>query len=142
MDYLVLKALHIAAAATWVGGMLVAGFAISFLPSPCSTRPDGEKRLIDAVRRWDRRVTSPAMLLVWMLGITMAAWHGLFYAPWLLAKLVVVIVLSALHGIQAGTLRRLRDKPEQVVPVLLTLSGPMAIVAVVMVALLAVTKPF
>ena len=59
-----------------------------------------------AVYRWDRRVTNPALGLVWLLGLTLAWQGGWFSAHWLWAKLVLVTVLSALHGNQSATLRR------------------------------------
>jgi len=48
-----------------------------------------------------------AILLVWALGLTLALQGHWFRSVWLPAKLVIVLALSAWHGVQSGVLRRL-----------------------------------
>lgn len=131
MAYLWLKALHVAAVVTWVGGLLMAALALV----------QGRGVALDAVRRWDRRVTSPAMMLAWVLGLLLAQQGGWFAAPWLSAKLLLVLLLSALHGYLSGTLRRVAaDDGYAVASVVRRL--PFAILAgVLAVAVLVVVKP-
>lgn len=142
MAHLWLKAFHIAAAMTWVGGMLTMSLAISVVSASSQSRSPVELRIIKAVRRWDSFVSSPAMLLTWALGLAMAVQAGWFTAPWLMLKLALVIVLSALHGMQSGTLRRLARVSDRRPPALLRYSGPPTLAAVTAIAILAVTKPF
>ena len=101
-----LKAAHIAAAIAFVGGLLAGAIALAAVhgdrfPAPASVP------FIQVVRAWDRRVTTPAILLVWALGLTLALYGHWFRSVWLPAKLVVVLALSAWHAVQSGTLRRL-----------------------------------
>jgi protoporphyrinogen IX oxidase len=143
MDFYVwLKALHIAAAVTWIGGMLVSAFALS-ISWASNGETDGANRLaaLAMVRRWDRTITSPAMFLVWVLGLALAVQGGWFGMWWLTIKLMLVLGLAALHGMLSGTLRRLaRAEPPsgpaslRYVP-MLTLAGAAAII------ILVVTKP-
>ena len=133
MDYSWLLALHIVAIAIWIGGMLINGVVLGGAP---------QRRTIETIRRWDRRVVMPAMLLVWALGITLAVKGGWFQAPWLSTKLVFVLALSALHGVQSGTMRRMLGDPDKRPPAFLRFSAPLTIVAVLVVVTLAVTKPF
>lgn len=63
--------------------------------------------LAQRIRRWDQAVTTPAMLLVWSFGLVVALSGGWLADGWLQAKLVLVVLLSALHGMQSGQLRRL-----------------------------------
>jgi uncharacterized membrane protein len=93
------------------------------------------------IRRWDRRVTLPAMLLTWALGIAMAMQGGWFSSPWLMIKLIIVSALSALHGVLSGTLRRLERDAAQPAAILLY-AAPTTILGIVMIAILVVTKPF
>lgn len=88
----------------------------------------------------DRRVTTPALLLVWALGLSLAVWGRWFPSPWLLVKLVFVLALSALHGVQSGRLRRfVRDtKPAAGIPG----AGLAIVIAMLAIAVLAVVKPF
>lgn len=138
MPYLWLKALHVAAAATWIGGLLVAALAVRAL----GASPGDGRNWLDAVRRWDRRVTSPAMLLVWALGIAMAVQGGWFASRWLMAKLAVVLALSALHGVLSGTLRRAARDDGSATTIAGLPAGHLIVAAVGAVAVLAVTKPF
>ena len=106
MVYLWLKALHIAAVLVWIGGLFAAAFVVA-IGSIGSPGEPGPTALIKEIRRWDRRVTAPAMLVVWGAGLTLAMLSAWFPAPWLIIKLGVVGLLSALHGILSGLLRRL-----------------------------------
>ena len=102
--YLWLKAFHVAAMVVWIGGMLILALVHSLLRA--QTPPAGPGPLAEIAARWDTRVTTPAMLSTWALGVTLAVQSGWFGAPWLSIKLAIVGALSILHGIQSGTLRR------------------------------------
>ncbi len=87
----------------------------------------------------DRRVTSPALLMTWALGLSLAVWAGWFPSTWLIVKLIFVVALSALHGMQSGRLRRLmRDgEPAKGIPG----AGIAIPVAMLAIAILAFVKP-
>jgi putative membrane protein len=142
MLYLWLKAFHIAAAVTWIGGMLTASLAVANLSTGQQTPVTGAPPLLEAVRQWDRRVTSPVMLIVWGLGITMAMQGGWLSSSWLLIKLVIVVILSASHGLLSGTLRRRGRDAGRAPPAILRYAAPATIICVIIIAILAVTKPF
>lgn len=134
-----LKGLHVAAALLFVGGLIGKTVFLASLRQ-AEDLTLAQRRAVSAYRTGDRLLTTPAMLLVWGLGLTLASSAGWFSAGWLQAKLVFVVALSALHGIQSGTLRRLatdrRPPRAQTVPALTI------VISVVAIALLAVTKPF
>ena len=98
--YTWLKALHVAAAIIFTAGVLNSAV---FLAAP---RPDHAGTAL-ALHRWEQKVTTPAMLLVWALGLTLGLMGGWFHDGWLLAKLALVVALSAVHGVQSARLRRL-----------------------------------
>ena len=106
MTYLWLKALHLAAVLAWTGGLLLLGVAAASLGRSGGVLLPHEKRMGQAFLRWDRRVTVPAMVAVWGLGIALASLGGWFGAGWLYAKLVLVFALSGLHGVLSACLRR------------------------------------
>jgi len=139
VSYLWIKAFHLAAVITWIGGMLALSVVLMALTS--GPRSDRDRHLINTARTWDSRVTTPAMLIVWVLGLVMALQAGSFSAPWLWIKLVIVVILSALHGIQSGTLRRLAGDSSRPPPAFLRFAAPVVIAAVVGIAILAITKP-
>lgn len=65
--YLWLKALHVAAAFVFVGGLLGTDALLAALREP-GTLSGAPGRLAPALRGWNRRVTTPAMLIVVTLG--------------------------------------------------------------------------
>ncbi|MFM2085688.1 MAG: hypothetical protein RLZZ237_557 [Pseudomonadota bacterium] len=134
MDYLLLRALHIAAVATWIGGMLAVACALA-----CRSEPMAP--LLGRLSVWDRRVTTPAMLLAWILGLVLASTGGWFPQAWLIAKLVLVLCLSALHGMLVARLRN--RSPNQKGQTWLGRFGvPAAIlVATVIITVLVIVKP-
>lgn len=129
-----LKALHVAAALAFVGGTLAVSLFLAAVPEG----DPGAASMARGIRGWDQAVTTPAMLLVWALGLTLAMTGHWFAEGWLQAKLVFVLVLSGLHGVQSGRLRRLAGGA--VIPPLRT--APFAIGCAIVIALLAVAKPF
>ncbi|WP_431289385.1 CopD family protein [Roseateles chitinivorans] len=140
--YLWLKGLHLAAVLTWVGGLVLLGVTTTALrPAAAAVLLPHERRIAAAVLRWDRRVTVPAMLAAWALGIGLASWGGWFGALWLSAKLPIVVGLSALHGVLAATLRRHVEQNERPAPAWIRHAPVIAIAGVSTIALLAVIKP-
>jgi len=105
MTYQWIKAFHIIAVIAWMAGML-------YLPRlfvyHCAAEPGSVQSETFKVmeRRLLRAIMNPAMIATWLLGLWLA-WlgpdsrYGWFASPWLQAKIVLVLVLSAMHGILA-----------------------------------------
>jgi uncharacterized membrane protein len=143
--YIWLIGLHVTAVTLWILGMSATAILISALDAKTAAE-EGPARLLRAVGRWERRVTSPAMGLAWLLGIALVVVGGWGFEPWLVAKIVIVTALSALHGKLAAGLRRLGEPaPESGVrPVspLLRFS-PLAVIAgAIAIVTLVVVKPY
>lgn len=133
MIYLLLKAAHVVAVVTFVGGLLMLSVGVRI----------ANLAVHRAVRRWDRSVTAPALALVWITGIAIALSGHWFGAGWLSVKLAVVTALSALHGMLAGTLRRMERDDLVVVPAQwLGQAAGAVVVATGIVVGLVVIKPF
>jgi len=49
-------------------------------------------------RRLMRAIIDPAMVLAWVLGLTMASLNDYWLQGWFIAKLVLVTAMSAVHG--------------------------------------------
>lgn len=87
-------------------------------------------------------MTTPAMVGALVSGVYLATSAGWFGSAWLSVKLALVLVLAAVHGMQAGRLRRLAEAAGdaedagrgRLLPVVATV--PMLII------LLVVVKPF
>ncbi len=128
-----LKALHVASALMFVGGVLAVAVFLR------ANTAEGASLIATArvVRRWDQTITTPAMLLVWGFGIVLAISGHWFADLWLQTKLVFVVVLSAIHGLQSGRLRRLAGGAD----IQFIKTAPVIVICVLMIAILAVVKP-
>jgi protoporphyrinogen IX oxidase len=99
------KAFHVIAVIAWLAGML-------YLPRLFVYHCTAENGSVQSEtfktmeRRLLRFIINPAMIATWLLGLWLA-WHGpdssygWFASGWLSAKLVLVVILSALHGLCA-----------------------------------------
>ncbi|CAD7033789.1 protoporphyrinogen oxidase HemJ [Pseudorhizobium halotolerans] len=136
MLYFVLKSLHIISDIVWVGGMLVNAFVIAMVPPTIRTG------VIAAVRPFDRRITTVAEGGAWLFGIILAIWYGWYATGWFGFKFLIVVMLSALHGMQAAWLRRMEADPHLDPPAFVRVGMPIVLISVVAIVLLAVVKPF
>jgi len=98
--YAWIKAVHIIAVIAWMAGML-------YLPRLFVYHCAAEKGSVQSEtfktmeRRLLRGIINPAMAATWLLGLWLA-WQGYWFASgWLQAKLALVLVLSAMHGLFA-----------------------------------------
>jgi uncharacterized membrane protein len=139
--YVYLKAAHVVVVVTLLGGMLLLAFALSLYsssPGPLSAR---ESDFIRRVRRWDQFVTTPALGLVWILGISLMSIGEWYSSVWLMIKIVPVIILSALHGMESGALRRLSNGTITQPSVMVRNAIAIIAVCFIIIAVLAVAKP-
>ncbi|HEX5935131.1 MAG TPA: CopD family protein [Pseudorhizobium sp.] len=136
MLYFVLKSLHIISDIVFIGGMLVNAFVIGMVPAAIRTG------VISALRPYDRRVTTTALGGAWLFGLILAVWYGWYSTGWFGVKFLIVVLLSALHGMQSGWLRRMEADPHLDPPAFVRYGLPIVLVSVVIVVLLAVVKPF
>jgi protoporphyrinogen IX oxidase len=93
-----LKAFHVIAVISWMAGML-------YLPRLFVYHCEAEKgsKQSETFKVMERKllrvIINPAMILTWVLGLTLV-WLGHWHtAPWMHAKFGLVILLSALHGL-------------------------------------------
>ncbi|HLY07403.1 MAG TPA: CopD family protein, partial [Rhizomicrobium sp.] len=100
--YLWVKAFHIVAVIAWMAGMLYLPrlFVYHCEVAPGSAESERFKRM---ERRLLRIIINPAMMAVWVLGLTLSflpitdAWHH----GWFQAKFALVLLMSGVHGLYA-----------------------------------------
>lgn len=100
-----IKAFHVIAVIAWMAGMLYLPrlFVYHTQTAPGS---DGSERFKVMEKRLLRAIINPAMIAVWLSGPLLAWLTGAYLQGWLQTKFVLVLVLSALHGFFATTVKR------------------------------------
>lgn len=141
MMYLWLKAAHVACVLLFVGGTFALLLALAALGTRQADETDPAGALRAAVRWWDARVTLPAMVATWGFGLWIATSGAWFASGWLQVKLLLVLLLSGLHGVLAGRLRRVDPQglPASAKPA--PLLAALTLASVFGIVVLAIVKP-
>jgi protoporphyrinogen IX oxidase len=92
-----IKALHVIAVIAWMAGMLyLPRLFVYHCEAETGSKQSETFKLME--RRLLKAIINPAMIVTWLAGLYLA-WAGhLFAAPWLHAKLFLVLLLSGVHG--------------------------------------------
>ncbi|MEM0985694.1 MAG: CopD family protein [Pseudomonadota bacterium] len=142
MIYLAVKSAHIVFVVAWMASLLIyPRYKIHQLTGI----PGGELALAmsDASTRLRRIIMTPAMLLVWGLGITMIVLNpGLLQQGWLHAKIFLLVVLSGIHGWFVGMGRKIDNGQSPVSAKTLRMINEAPFLLMIVVVVLAITKPF
>ncbi len=95
-------------------------------------------------REWRliRIILNPALIMVWILGLTLAANGGYWMAGWFHSKLLLVLALSGYHGWAVGYARKLRRGERPYKDRTLRLLNEVPGVAAILIVILAVVKPY
>jgi protoporphyrinogen IX oxidase len=136
-----LKAFHIIAVIAWMAGML-------YLPRlfvyHCEADPGSRQSETFKVmeRRLLRAIMNPAMIVTWLLGLWLA-WRGnWFAAPWLHAKLALVIGMSGVHGMLSRYVKDFAADRNRKSQKFYRIINEVPTVLMILIVLLAVLKPF
>ncbi|CDZ29308.1 CopD family protein [Neorhizobium galegae] len=136
MLYFIIKALHILSDFLLIGGMLINAFVIGMVPPTIRTG------VISALRKYDRTVTTAALGGAWLFGLWLAFGYGFYTSGWFGFKFLIVLMLSALHGMQGAWMRRMEADPHLDPPAFVRAGLPIVLGSVVVIVALAVIKPF
>jgi putative membrane protein len=144
--YLWLKAFHIIAVVAWMAGML-------YLPRLFVYHCAAEKGSVQSEtfkvmeRRLLRAIINPAMAATWVLGLWLA-WlgpdsrYGWFASGWLQAKIALVLLLSALHGLFARWVRDFGADRNRHSQKFYRIINEIPTLLLIVIVLLVVLKPF
>jgi protoporphyrinogen IX oxidase len=141
-----LKAFHIIAVIAWMAGML-------YLPRLFVYHCAAEKGSVQSEtfkvmeRRLLRAIINPAMIVTWALGLTLG-WlgpdsrYGWFASGWLQAKIVLVLVLSGLHGLFARWVKAFAADSNQHTQRFYRFINEVPTLLMIAIVIFAVVKPF
>jgi putative membrane protein len=136
-----LKAFHVIAVIAWMAGML-------YLPRLFVYHCDAEigSKQSETFKLMERRllhaIINPAMIAAWVLGLWLAYDGGYFKAHWLHGKLLLVLVLSAMHGLLARWVREFAADRNTHSQKFYRIANEIPAVLMIGIVILVIVKPF
>ena len=140
--YLWVKAFHIIFVVALMAGLLIYP---RYKLHQLSSKPGDElfETMKEASNRLRKIILNPALIIVWVLGITMLVMNqSLLTVGWMHVKLLLVLILSGLHGYFISIGKKI-DRGD-VAPTAKTMKMLNEVPFLIMIAvvILAVVKPF
>jgi putative membrane protein len=93
-------------------------------------------------RRLLRVIINPAMIATWLLGLWLAWQGGLYAAHWLQVKVVLVLLMSAVHGVLSKYVREFAADRRRKSQKYFRILNEIPTVLMIFIVILAVVKPF
>ena len=141
MIYLWLKAGHIIFMVFWMAGLFILPRQLVYMHA-AAPGSDEEALWAKRSRTLSKVILLPSIILVWVLGLalmyTVAAWTQ----GWFHAKVLLVLLLSGYHGWAVATARKMGRGERPFSEKKLRLLNEVPGVAIVLIVILAVVKPF
>ena len=137
-----IKALHVIAVISWMAGMLyLPRLFVYHCESEVGSKQSETFKVME--RRLLKAIINPAMIVTWLAGIYLA-WAGrwLLMSWWIYAKLLLVLVLSAVHGLFARWVRDFAADRNQRSQKFYRVINEVPTVLMIGIVILVVIKPF
>jgi putative membrane protein len=136
-----IKALHIIAVISWMAGML-------YLPRlfvyHCAAEVGSKQSETFKVMEWRllKVIINPAMIVTWLAGIYLA-WAGHWYlSGWLHLKVLLVLVLSGVHGFFVRCVRAFAGDRNAYSQKFFRIFNEVPTILMIGIVILVVVKPF
>jgi protoporphyrinogen IX oxidase len=136
-----LKAFHVIAIIAWMAGML-------YLPRLFVYHSETPKGSIqsDTFKMMERRllkaIMTPAMILTWLLGMILIWQGGWITSGWLHAKILLVVLLSGVHGFLSKTVREFAADRNVRPAKFYRLINEVPTILMILIVILVIVKPF
>ena len=139
--YLWLKAVHVIAIVAWMCGMLYLPRLFVYHAAVPRGSPQSETFKV-MERRLLRAINTPAMIVVWITGLWLAYEGSWFRAHWLHGKILLVVLMTGVHGILAGATRRFGNDANTRSAGYFRVVNEIPTVLLIGIVILVVVKPF
>ncbi|NJR77608.1 CopD family protein [Sphingomonas corticis] len=143
--YLWIKAAHVIFVIFWMAGLFMLPRYLVYHQERLSD-PVEAARWVDRETKLRRIILTPAMVIVWLLGIALALNAGIADGTpglgWLHAKILVVFLLSGYHGWAVGYARKLAAGRASVANRTLRMLNEVPALAAVLAVVLVIVRPF
>jgi protoporphyrinogen IX oxidase len=136
-----LKAFHIIAVIAWMAGMLyLPRLFVYHCQADVGSMQSETFKVME--RRLLKAIINPAMIATWVLGLWLAWSGGWFKAPWLHAKLLLVILLSGVHGMLSRYVKDFAADRRRKSQKFFRIINEVPTVLMILIVILVVVKPF
>jgi putative membrane protein len=141
MIYAWLKAAHLIFVIFWIAGLfMLPRYYVYHQEAPAGSGE--EKKWIEREGKLRNIIITPAMIMVWLLGLALAYTIGAWSETWFHLKLLLVVGLSAYHGWMVGYGRKLARGERPVSGRALRMMNEIPGVATALIVILVIVKPF
>ncbi len=141
MTYLWLKAGHIIFVIFWMAGLFMLPRLFVYHQEAVEGSDEAAK-FVDRERKLLKIILLPSIIVVWALGIALAIVLGAWSQGWLHAKLLLVLILSGYHGYLAVYAKKLARSERPLSGKKLRLLNEVPGIAVALIVVLVIVKPF
>ena len=139
--YLWLKAGHVIFVIFWMAGLFMLPRYFVYHQESAPGSPESAL-WVEREAKLLRIILWPALTLVWLLGLALAATTGAFGQGWFHAKLAMVLALTAYHVWMAGYAAKLARGERKLTGKQLRLLNEVPGIAAALIVVLVVVKPF
>jgi putative membrane protein len=141
MMYLWIKALHVVAVIAWMAALLYLPRLMVYHCSAVKGSIQSETFKI-MERRLLKAIALPAMIVTWLAGLWLVYETGAWRSGWMHAKFVLVLGLSAMHGVMSRWVREFAADANTRPDRFYRLANEIPTVLMIGIVILAVVKPF
>jgi len=136
-----IKALHVIAVIAWMAGMLyLPRLFVYHCEAEIGSKQSETFKVME--RRLLRVIINPAMIVTWLAGLYLA-WVGHWFSSgWLHAKLFLVLVLSAVHGMFAAAVKRFASDSNRRSQKFYRIINEVPTILMIGIVILVIVKPF
>lgn len=141
LTYAWIKAGHLIFVIFWIAGLFMLPRYYVYHQETAPGSPE-EQAWIVRERKLRNIILTPAMILVWIFGILLATIGHFWDQPWLHAKLLFVIGLTAYHGYMVSYGSKLARGQHPLSGRTLRMMNEIPGIAVAIIVILVIVKPF
>jgi putative membrane protein len=139
--YLWIKALHVVAVISWMAAMLYLPRLFVYHAEAAAGSEKAETFKV-MERRLLKGIANPAMIVTWLAGLFLVWQGGWITSGWLHGKLLLVIILSGIHGMLSKWIREFANDANRRSPKFYRVMNEVPAVLMLGIVILVIVKPF
>jgi putative membrane protein len=135
------KAAHLIFVIFWIAGLFMLPRFLIYQTQTVHGSPE-DLAWVERVSKLRTIILTPSMILVWLLGISLALNIGAFDQGWFHAKLALVLALSGYHGWAVGAAKKIAKGHRPATETALRWMNEIPGIATILIVILVIVKPF